>query len=189
VAGTADRAGETAKALLGSMGDRWLHVRAVVRRADQLALSLDESDRGSLVAAAWLHDVGYAPIVATTGFHALDGASFLRDEGWDMRVCALVAHHSCARYEAEERRMVQALEAWRWEDGPVTDALIAADMTTGPQGQPLAVEERIREILERYPKASPVRRANVRAAPIIAAAVERAEERLRSAEVRLRTVL
>jgi hypothetical protein len=34
------------------------------------------------VAAAWLHDIGYAPAIAEsgTGFHPLDGARYLRDK-------------------------------------------------------------------------------------------------------------
>jgi aminoglycoside phosphotransferase (APT) family kinase protein len=34
------------------------------------------------VTAAWLHDVGYAPAVVATGLHPLDGARYLRNEGW-----------------------------------------------------------------------------------------------------------
>ena len=32
-----------------------------------------------MTAAAWLHDIGYAPAVDDTGFHPLDGARYLRD--------------------------------------------------------------------------------------------------------------
>ena len=32
-----------------------------------------------LEAAAWLPDIGYAPGLAVTGLHALDGARYLRD--------------------------------------------------------------------------------------------------------------
>jgi HD superfamily phosphodiesterase len=126
------RAQGTAEALLGCKGDRWVHVQAVARRAAQLAHGLAVSDRDTLVAAAWLHDIGYATDVSTTGFHALDGARFLSDEGWVARICALVAHHSCAHFEASERGLAQALVEWSYEEGPVMDALIAADMTVGP---------------------------------------------------------
>jgi HD domain len=185
VTGMCDPPWATAERLLGATGDRWAHVKAVASRAWLLGQSLPQSERHLLLAAAWLHDVGYAPGVAATGFHALDGARFLQDDAWDPRVCALVAHHSFAQFEAEERGMLQALELWPREEGPVMDALLTADMTTGPQGQRFTVGERIREILERYSEDSPVHRANARAAPMITAAVNRAEERLRLAEVRL----
>ena len=56
-----------------------------------------------LVAAAWLHDIGYAPELVETGFHPLDGARYLRRAGVDGQVVSLVAYHSCAQIEAEVR--------------------------------------------------------------------------------------
>ena len=61
------------------------------------------SARGAdlLETAAWLHDVGYAPDLAVTGLHQLDGARYLRDAEYaDAMLCRLVAHHSCAIIEA-----------------------------------------------------------------------------------------
>ena len=46
---------------------RWRHVRSVARRARWAAKQLSLSD--ALVAAAWLHDIGYAPDLVETGFH------------------------------------------------------------------------------------------------------------------------
>ena len=51
----------------------------------------------------WLHDVGYSPDVRVTGFHALDGAVYLRDLGLPPEVVSLVAYHTGAEFEAEER--------------------------------------------------------------------------------------
>jgi hypothetical protein len=46
----------------------------------------------------------------TTGLHALDGARYLRDTyDADAMACRLVAHHSCAIVEAEERGLADAL--------------------------------------------------------------------------------
>lgn len=64
------------------------------------------------MAAAWLHDIGYTPELATTQFHPLDGARYLRDD----RVVNLVAHHSGARYEAAERGLEAELSAFPLED-------------------------------------------------------------------------
>ena len=52
-------------------------------------------DRALLVAAAYLHDIGYAPELEDTGFHPLDGARWLRAHGHE-RLAGLVAHHSGA---------------------------------------------------------------------------------------------
>jgi putative nucleotidyltransferase with HDIG domain len=73
---------------------RWRHVRAVAQRARSVATTLSLPD--DLLAAAWLHDIGYAPELAETGFHPLDGARFLRRAGVDGQVVSLVAYHSCA---------------------------------------------------------------------------------------------
>ncbi|MFD6150892.1 HD domain-containing protein [Streptomyces sp. NPDC060243] len=83
---------------------RWAHVQGVARRARELRPILSESDADLLESAAFLHDIGYAPKLVDTGFHPLDGARFLRrQEHADERVVNLVAHHSCALLEAEER--------------------------------------------------------------------------------------
>jgi hypothetical protein len=51
-------------------------------------------------ATAWLHDIGYAPDLALTGLHGLDGARYLRDsQHADAMVCRLVARHSYAIVE------------------------------------------------------------------------------------------
>ena len=70
----ASRAGHLAQALLQEpLPRRWAHVQGVAARALSLAPVLG-ADAGLLEAAAWLHDIGYAPGLAVTGLHALDGA-------------------------------------------------------------------------------------------------------------------
>jgi hypothetical protein len=89
-----------------------------------------------------------------------------------------VAHHSGARFEAEERDLVEELAAFPVQDGPVMDALTFADMTTGPAGQPMTLDERIEEVQRRYPSADPVHRAIVHARPELQAAINRTRQRL-----------
>ena len=64
-----------------------------------------------LVAAAWLHDISYAPAVIRTGLHALDGAVVLRELGWANRVVGFVAYHSGAAAEASLCGLADALSA------------------------------------------------------------------------------
>ena len=101
---------DLARALLAdALPRRWAHVQGVAARARSLALSLG-SDAGLLEAAAWLHDIGYLPELAATGLHGLDGARYLRDvQHADPMLCRLVAHHSCAVIEAEERGLAALL--------------------------------------------------------------------------------
>jgi hypothetical protein len=159
------------------LGDRWTHVQAVADKARGLAAVLSAEDADLLVAAALVHDVGYAPSLNRFCFHAVDGARFLRAQGQE-RLARLVAHHSGARFEAEERGLVEELAAFPVQDGPVMDALTFADMTTGPAGQPMTLEQRIAEVQRRYPLEDPVPRAMVRARPELQAAIDRTRQRL-----------
>jgi hypothetical protein len=167
-----------AERLIAPLSDRWMHVQAVAGEARRLATVLSAEESDLLVAAAFLHDVGYAPSLNRLGFHPVDGARFLRAQGQERLAC-LVAHHSGARFEAEERGLVDELAAFPVEDGPVMDALIFVDMTIGPAGQPMTLDERIGEIRRRYPPEDPVHRAIVRARPLLQAAVDRSRHRLK----------
>jgi hypothetical protein len=129
---------------------RWRHVQAVAARAEWLSALPDVSGE-LLVAAAWLHDIGYAPRLASTGFHPLDGGRFLRDKGAGLRLASLVAHHSCAVHEARVRGLEEVLLAeFEREDSPTYDALVFCDLTTGPDGEPLTYQARMDEIEQRY---------------------------------------
>lgn len=146
------------------------------------ALSLDTE---ILVAAAWLHDIGYAPRVRETGFHPLDGARYLRDLGWDTGVVQLVAHHSGAVIEAEERGLrSELLVEFPFRQSLSMDALWYCDMTTGPDGQTVSVEERLAEIRARYGPGDVVTQFVERAEPELVAAVRRVEERLAAVQSR-----
>lgn len=158
---------------------RWSHVQAVAAKARAVAAAVPEDDRDVLVAAAWLHDVGYSPDLVDTGLHSLDGGRWLRRERFDERIAALVAHHSCAWLEAEERGLDAVLaEEFSREESPVADALCFSDMTTGPDGQDFEVLERLAEIRSRYGPEHLVTRFIIRAEPEMVAAVRRTQSRL-----------
>lgn len=163
--------------LSSTLPRRWAHTQGVAKRAVGVSQVLGE-DAGLLVAAATLHDVGYAPRLAVTGFHPLDGARFLRDErGADERLVRLVANHSFALLEAEERGLREELasEFPLLEERLPVDALVYCDMTTTPDGGRTTAEERVAEILGRYGDDSVVGRFIRRAAPEIFGAVGRVE--------------
>ncbi|MEJ2855927.1 MULTISPECIES: HD domain-containing protein [unclassified Saccharothrix] len=143
-------ASRISKRLLASVPKRLAHVRGVAKRVGLATGIFEEAERGLLTAAALLHDVGYAPELTKTGFHPLDGARYLEEHGFPERLCALVAHHSCAYREAELRGRSAELARWVDEETPLRDALWWADMTTGPEGETTGVRERIAEIQARY---------------------------------------
>ncbi|MFI5744394.1 HD domain-containing protein [Streptomyces sp. NPDC051644] len=159
---------------------RWAHSQGVAQRAAEVAGVLGD-DAELLASAAVLHDVGYAPRLAMTGFHPLDGARFLRDiHGADGRLVRLVANHSSALLEAEERGLRDVLEAEfpLLDDQRLVDALVYCDMTTTPDGEGTSVEARLAEITARYGSDSLVGRFIRRAAPNILAAVGRVNSAL-----------
>ena len=160
---------------------RWRHVQAVAERACRVAGGLG-LDADVLISAAWLHDIGYAPDLVQTGFHPLDGARFLRRSGVDKRVASLVAHHSCALVEADERGLGDELASeFPREESALADALWYCDMTIGPDGETVPVTERLNEIRSRYGPDHVVTRFVDRAQGEIVEAVRRTEERLAQA--------
>lgn len=156
---------EVSAELLTPLGRRWTHVQAVAARARELSAALFASAHESdvFVAAAYLHDVGYAPSLAITGFHPLDGARFVRDAGWP-EVAAVVAQHTGARNEAQLRGIDLAGE-FPFEDSFLYRAVSYCDLTTGPDGVRTAVDDRVAEIRQRYGDAHVVSRAILMGVP------------------------
>jgi HD superfamily phosphodiesterase len=176
----ARRAERLARKLLeGPLPRRWAHVQGVAGQARSLAPMLGD-DADPLEAAAWLHDIGYAPDLAETGFHPLDGARYLRDvEHADSRLCSLVAYHSCACLEAEERGLAaELLREFSRTDAVLEDALAYCDMTTTPTGHVVGVHDRLSEIVERYGPGTIVARFIRKAEPDLVSSVTRTERRL-----------
>jgi HD superfamily phosphodiesterase len=176
----ADWAAELARKLLEvPLPRRWAHVQGVAAQARTLAPILGD-DADLLEAAAWLHDIGYAPELANTGFHPLDGARHLRDvQHADATLCMLVANHSCAILEAEERGLADTLSREFPAPAPtLNDALAYCDMTTTPTGDVVCVDDRISEIVMRYGPHDVVTRFIRRAGPHLISSVVRTDHRL-----------
>jgi hypothetical protein len=156
------------RVLVDALPGRWVHTQGVAAQARAVGPVLGW-DTDLIEAAAWLHDIGYAPVLAVTGFHPLDGARYLRDRtDAAPTLCALIAHHSGAVAEATERGLSEALLVEFPLNGHSGEQVIAVtycDFTTGPRGERLSPEERITEILSRYEPDSPVHRAVQASAP------------------------
>jgi hypothetical protein len=101
------------------------------------------------------------------------GARYLRDvQHADPMLCRLVANHSCAIIEAEERGLSDVLRReFEAPPRPLADALTCCDMTTSPVGDPVNVDRRLAEILHRYGSDHLVSRSVRRATPMILRAV------------------
>jgi hypothetical protein len=125
--------------------------------ADRLASSVGLPEH--VRAAAWLHDVGYAPELAHTGFHPLDGAVYLKEIGAPDQVVGLVAWHTGAVWEAAERGLSDRLVRMPAPSAKWLDVVTLIDLVTGPDGAVTTPERRVAEILGRYDSSHPVHRA------------------------------
>ncbi|WP_328410956.1 HD domain-containing protein [Nocardia sp. NBC_00403] len=161
---------QIAREQLGALPRRLKHVEGVVRQSERVADAVDDPEL--LVAAAWLHDIGYGQGIAAIGFHPVDGAEFLEAQGASHRLCALVANHSCAHVEAHRRSVSLP---WPDERTVLRDALWWADMTTTPTGDTTDVHQRLSEVCERYGPDHVVTRSVTEAAPELLEAVARIE--------------
>ncbi len=158
---------------------RWQHVQGVARQARTLR-PITGSDGELLEAAAILHDIGYAPDLVETGFHPIDGATYLARVGAPERLVHLVAHHSLAIYEAQLRRLEEEIADFEDERGSIRDALWYCDITTSPDGDAVGAEERIAEIKARYGPDHLVTTFITGAASELLAAVRRTQHRMQA---------
>lgn len=178
-----DEAQAIAEERLQGLGQRMCHVHAVAKLAEDVSTGLDGLQREVLVAAAWLHDVGYSPSLADTGLHQLDGARWLTVRG-EGRLARLVAHHTCARYEASLRGLSVELGEFQEEQSVVSDTLTWCDVHRGPRGEEVTLAKRLDEVEQRYPHGHIVPRALRAAEPVLAEICARVDARLAS-DVRL----
>ena len=183
----ADFAEEIARKLLEiPLPRRWEHTQGVAARARSLAPILGD-DADLLEAAAWLHDIGYSPEIADTGFHPMDGARYLRDV-WhaDETLCRLVANHSRAIVEAEQRRIADELSARIPSGRP--RARRCADLLRHDHctGRPTGVSTRSasRKLRGGTVQTTVVTHVTIRARPQLVSSVMRISDRLCMAAVR-----
>ncbi|GCE04787.1 HD domain-containing protein [Dictyobacter aurantiacus] len=169
---------EQATSLLSSLGNRWLHVQGVVEQAKWVsAIFNEEEDKNLLIAAAYLHDIGYAPSLQKTGFHPIDGACYLRSCN-QYRLASLVAYHSESTFEAELRGILPELKKIPREHSLIADALTYCDMTTNGDGKQVSFQERLDDIFSRYDPNHIVYKAIKAAAPALTLGVRHTEQAL-----------
>lgn len=147
---TAQQAEGISRELLSDIGTRWPHVRTAGQIAQSIAYLFPPDEGHLLVAAATLHDIGYAPKLAKTGFHPLDGAVFLRDSGYSVRLARLVANHSHAELMAPDHGLQHYDKWFPREDSLLADALTFADMHASPDGPEIDPETRLADIERRH---------------------------------------
>lgn len=162
--------------LAATLPQRWRHVQGTIGRAEDVATHL--GDRDVLVAAAALHDIGLAPDVVDTEASMLDGARWLHTAGASTRLVNLVAHCDCGRIEAALRGHDSAYDDFEDERSPTRDALWYCCLTSGADGQPVTVEQRMAAWGAAYAGNDVIARYAALARDELVAAVERTVARL-----------
>jgi len=135
------RARDVAQELLGGYPELLDHSAQAAEHAARACSQLPQSRGPEVVAAAWLHDIGYRDTLVRTAFHPLDGALYLMDGTWPDRVVRLVAHHSLACLEAPFYGVAHHLSVIEPVVGVDADVLISADLA--------GATDRLTEIRER----------------------------------------
>ncbi|MHC9294337.1 HD domain-containing protein [Mycobacterium sp. LTG2003] len=174
----AENARELATCLMHEQPDRLSHLTGVAARCEALSAAVPPAAVDALVAAGWLHDIGYLPALGRTGFHPLDGALYLREHGWRDDICAMVAHHSGSRFVARVRGLGSSLGVFEFVEDESSDVLTVADNTALQDGSFITVSERLREKLARHGPTSPGALANPARDDYIRAASARVRGRL-----------
>ena len=127
------------------------HSLAVARGCQEFALSEGASEE-ALFLAGLLHDIGKSSKLHQTGFHPLDGARWLQEEG-EIDLAHLVARHSTSPVEAQLLRI--SLLPWNREAWVLEQAILdAVDLTTDPLGRSVPFRDRYRDIRDRYGEGS-----------------------------------
>jgi predicted hydrolase (HD superfamily) len=174
----AERARDLAGRLMRDEPLRLRHLAGVAARCETLGVTVAAPALDALVAAGWLHDIGYLPALRHSGFHPLDGALHLRSEGWPEQVCDLVAHHSGSRFVARVRGLDEPMGQFTFTENAASDVLTAADNTTRQDGSSVTVSERLAEKLLRHGPDWPGALANPARDDYIVAAAARVCARL-----------
>lgn len=166
-------AAHLAAELLEADPPRFRHTVGVAARASFLTAAVERGDAATLVAAAWLHDIGYAGPLRQTGFHPIDGALYLDRLGWPTDISALVAHHSGSRFLASALGLESHIGRYEFVTNALSDALTVADQCTGQHGELMGIEERLRDQLVRHGPDSCYARALPQRGPYIRSCASR----------------
>jgi putative nucleotidyltransferase with HDIG domain len=167
--------------LLAPLPDRWAHTRTVARHAEDIAFVVGPIDREVFLCAAWLHDIGYTQPLRRTGWHNLDGAIYLLEQDWPLRLAALVGHHCHAEVLAAAVGLADELSQFPRQDTVIADALVYVEMVSGWDGGRVSLQQRLEDLQQssgRNDDAIATARAARRVR--LLTAVERTEHRLQA---------
>jgi hypothetical protein len=154
---------------------RVLHIMEIARRVRQSGklLGFSETDLDLSECAALLHDIGYWQPIATTGFHPVDGANFLKEQGQEI-LADLIIGHSCSPEEGK----LMGFDGIEQSKTLIGKLITYWDVQVKQGGEVVSYKERFEDIINRYGVDSIVGRANILAKPRIEAIVNEIDQLL-----------
>lgn len=148
--------------------------KVAAAQAQRVATALGRPRPDILVSAAWLHAIGEAPALHRCGLPAVDGATFLLDQGWPTPTINLVAHQLQSRMLAQALGCAPSLRLFERVQGWPADIVDYAILTSDEDG-PIPLEAGLGRI----------RDADIAHPEILATVREERQARLRRAGERV----
>jgi len=157
---------------------RILHILEIAKRVRETAdtLGLTSSDLELAECAALLHDIGYWQPIATSGFHPIDGATFLERQG-EHNLARLIVGHSCS----PEEGMLTGFPDIVPSSELIGKLITYWDVQVKQGGEVVSYEERFNDIVSRYGEESVVGTANILAKPRIEKLIKEVEQMIEQA--------
>ena len=157
--------------LAATMPRRWAHVVGVVEAVRGVAHILSPADRATVLAAAWLHDIGVAKFARRVGSPPVDGAALATELGFPSGITSLIAHHGASLEPGSP--WADHVSAHPIPPRALADVLMFAELTTTAEGRGIAAPQRIANLLAHGQPWDPTGALLRAAAPGLLAAVER----------------
>lgn len=149
---------------LSAESPRYQHILGVVRCMENLLPRLNVPDewKPHLLQACYLHDIGYSSQLNRYDFHPLDGAIFASAQGFPKPVVAAILFHSCS-YEMVQETRHDLMEIYEenydmldQRDQLFIDLVTYCDLHTSSTGQYFTLDERVKDVVDRYGQDHPV---------------------------------
>lgn len=158
---------------------RVLHILKIAHqvRESAIKLGLKGADLDFADCAALLHDIGYWKPIAITGFHPIDGARFLEQQG-EHNLASLIVGHSCS---VEEGELLGFTEI-KFSSDIIAKLITYWDVQVKQGGEVVSYKERFTDIISRYGADSIVGKANIKAKPRIEKIIKEIDEMLKAVE-------
>lgn len=143
---------------------RYHHILGVVCNMESLLpqINIPNEWKSLLIQTCYLHDIGYSSKLNHYHYHQLDGAIFAAKQNYPKCVIATILFHSCAYegvlYSRPDLQKVYETHLAQLDDQDrlFIDLVSYCDLHTSAAGERTTLEQRVRNVAERYGQAHEV---------------------------------